>query len=160
MDMVGAEEADSEKKGTVAVLHGCRKVLASQALRLDAKRKEKSKSRFMNITIQQLKKIIDEQLPAPGSVNFSNAHDKIEIPLFKTIGWLEIGVEGDPGGMESGGHQVINENVGTLVFHKAGKDWELETYSREEIVHAARKGYDVGAYEEREKQHKARKRKG
>lgn len=92
----------------------------------------------MKISLYQLRRIIATQLPKPGSINFDNCANKVEVPIFKTTGWMELAVEEDPSGMESGGHQAINELVGTLVFHKDGKDWELEYFNKAEIEYAIR----------------------
>ena len=90
----------------------------------------------MNISLKTLNRIIEEQLPAPGSINFQNCQPTIEIPIDRVIGWLELGVEDDPSGMESGGHELIKERDGKLVFHKSGQDWTLEVFCTEELKYA------------------------
>lgn len=90
----------------------------------------------MNIPLYQLNKIIEEQLPAPGSINFENCQTVIEVPIFKVTGMLSMGNEDDICGMEPGHAEVIKEQVGKLVFRKVGKDWELEVFSQEEVLYA------------------------
>src|SRR5689334_2786641 len=97
----------------------------------------------MKLSLSQLNKIIEEQLPKPGSINFQNCQQIVEVKLYRTVGWLELADESDPSGMKSGGHEVIREHVGSLKFEKKGSDWEIEFFSREDMVEAVERTRDI-----------------
>lgn len=105
----------------------------------------------MKLSLTDLNKFIEECLPLPGSINFTNADRKITIPVYRTTGWMELGVEDDPSGMKSGGHHVMKECVGKLVFHKTFSDWELEIVDLETVKQCILTARDRGIQEERDR---------
>lgn len=97
----------------------------------------------MRIPLYNLNKILKDEIPLPGSINFSNARNKIEIPIYRTYGMLSLGNEDDVSGLETGRAELLREQTGTLVFHKSGKDWELEYFNEEEIKYAIERARDM-----------------
>ena len=91
----------------------------------------------MNIPLSFLNKVVETELPAPGSINFTNCQDLVEIPVFKTVGIIATAEEGDPVGI-GGGSEWVKELAGTLVFKKGAGEWELVMYCREEVEQAIR----------------------
>lgn len=91
----------------------------------------------MNIPMELLQRILDKQLPLPGSINFDNAAEYIDVPLYQNVGFLSMGK--DPGGV-TGTSEPIRECVGVLQFrkNKAQLRWELVHLNNEqarEIAH-------------------------
>jgi hypothetical protein len=88
----------------------------------------------MFLSIQDLQDIIKKELPLPGSINFDNCSEFVEIPLFRRIGIVCYGVEGDKSGFASGGSEFVRDLSEVLRFRKNKTDccWDIEFISLEQ----------------------------